>query len=394
MRSSIIKGVTVEGTRDYRAPEDFGDDFSGDVSREDAQDSQSPFFGVDDEDLSADFEGHGTDDNGSSEDTADLEDDLLRGQDAHPGLFTKNTEALERLAAEAKEREEKAAEEEARLVAQEERLKGEREAVERLKEEGREELAALRKELFVEIAESREKAKKEAREEGYSNGYEEGKKNSLDEFEDVIGDARRELARAREEVKKASEYLKDARRRARETVAASERTIVDLAMAVADKLLRKQLLIAPETVVHIVRDTVKSLPDGEHIRVFVNTEDLDVCLANQEKLEEEFIKIRPHFKNIEFHGEEELTRGSCRVESESGVVEFLLDEEKEALREEMTALARKEERSILESGDTEEEPVVNEEDKKGESREAKDKAGDGEVKEEAPAEGKDVVADA
>ena len=380
MRSGIIKGVTVEGVRDYRSPQELDDGLDSDASREDAQDINSPLAGGDDEDFSTEFTVPGIDDDISEEAAASAG---ARG--VREGLLTNNAEALERLAAEAKEREEKAAEEKAKLAAEEERLKEERKVVERLKEEGKNELADLRKELFLEIAESREKAKKEAYEEGYGTGYEEGKKSSLEEFEEIIGDAHRELARAKEEVIKASGYLKDAQRRAKETVAASERTIVDLAMAVADKLLRKQLLISPDTVVHIVRDTIKSLPDGEHIRVFVNNEDIGVCLENQDKLEDEFKRIRPHFKNIEFHADEELERGSCRVESESGVVEFLLNEEKEALREEMMALARKEERRILESAEKEEGAEE-------EQEETVNPVG-AEEEEEASAEGKDVVAD-
>lgn len=253
---------------------------------------------------------------------------------------------------EEKEREDAAIEPQAQTATENEAIRLELENIEQLKEDAQAELSQLKTALLEEVEELKAKAIKEGREEGheqgreeghgkgYALGFDEGKKLALQELEDLKEEAR-------DHIKEAQTYVEEARKKSREIVASSEKTVIELAMAVAEKLLFDQLDLAPEKVLNIVRDAIGKVPDGETVKVFVSEQDYDICLRHEEELKDTFAKIRPNFKGIEFLSAKEMPRGSCRVESESGAVEFFLEKEKEQLREAMMELAREEESKIL-----------------------------------------------
>jgi flagellar assembly protein FliH len=199
-----------------------------------------------------------------------------------------------------------------------------------------EETEKLRAALKLEAENEMRRAEKEGYQAGYSKGYDEG-----------LATGRREAAeQCQEMLAGAEKRLLEAHRRSREIVAASEKTIVELAVAVAERLLRSQLEIKPEKVLDLVREALNGLPDGEHIKVYVNPADEPLCRRYQVELAESLQRV----ETIEVLAEEEIPRGSCRVESESSSVELLLEEDKEKIKELLMELARKEERKLLEEG--------------------------------------------
>ena len=135
-------------------------------------------------------------------------------------------------------------------------------------EEYRREMEQLRESMIREVEQERQLAVQKGYEEGYTAGFEEGKKEAE--------------ARCRQLIQEAAEQLEQARRSARKIVAASEKTIVELAVGVAEKLLRSQLEMAPEKVVAIVKEAINSLPEGDTIKVYLNPEDLPACLRCRE----------------------------------------------------------------------------------------------------------------
>ncbi|MEW5785303.1 MAG: FliH/SctL family protein [Bacillota bacterium] len=143
--------------------------------------------------------------------------------------------------------------------------------------------------------------------------------------------------------------MREARQRSREIIAASEVKVVELAMAAAERLLQTQLEMAPEKVIHIVREAMRLMGGGEKMAVYVSPPDLGACLGMQEKMKAEFSEVN----RLEFLPDEALSRGSCRIESENGTAEYLLHEESRQLKEMLLAIARREETKQLE----EEEPA-------------------------------------
>ncbi len=141
--------------------------------------------------------------------------------------------------------------------------------------------------------------------------------------------------------------LLEAKHHSKEIIASSERKIVELAMAVAERLIYNQLDAAPETVTSIVRETMNMLNGGEHVDLYVNPADLALCLDYSDALKEEFKEIT----RLEVLPDPEMPRGSCRIESESGVAEYLIDEEKEQLKAMLLKIARSEEEQQVKEDD-------------------------------------------
>lgn len=195
-------------------------------------------------------------------------------------------------------------------------------------------------------------SEKELRETSARQGYHEGMARGKAEAE---AGARELLAKAswrlEEAEQEAASCLQQARLRAREIVSASETDIVELAVAIAEKLIQDQLEIAPQKVAHIVRESMnRHFPgQGEQLEVYLHPVDLPACRKSLEQFAEEGaagtrIRLLP---------DERLSRGSCRIESESSTVEYLLNNELEKIRETLLQTA-----SAKESGELREKELA------------------------------------
>jgi flagellar assembly protein FliH len=182
-----------------------------------------------------------------------------------------------------------------------------------------------------------EKELEEKAEKRLLEAYEQGKARVEDECRVM-----RESAETK--MREADLLLREARHKSKEIVASSEHKVVELALAVAERLVRTQLDISPETITAIVRDTMNMLNGGEQIELYVNPADLNSCQSFSAELKSEFREIT----KLDVLPDDSIPRGSCRIESESGVAEYLIDEEKAQLKETLLNLARGEEENQAE----------------------------------------------
>ena len=181
-------------------------------------------------------------------------------------------------------------------------------------------------------AEKVEKLLEERFEHCMREGYEQGLARAEEECRSM-----QEKAAAK--LREAELSLREARQRYKEIISSSEKKIVELSIAIAERLIRGQLDAAPETVTYIVRETMNILNGGEQIDLYVNPADLAACHSYGETLKGEYEEI----SRLEVIADPGLPRGSCRIESESGVAEYLIDQEKEQLRETLLKIARRDE---------------------------------------------------
>ncbi len=168
-------------------------------------------------------------------------------------------------------------------------------------------------------------------------GYEQGKARAEDEYR-----ALKEKAAALKQ--EAELNLREARQRAKEIVASSEHKIVELSIAVAERLVRTQLAVDADTITAIVRETMNLLAGGEQVELYVNPADARTCNDFSEQLKEEFRDI----VRLDILTDENLARGSCRIESENGVAEYLIEEEQEQLKDTLLKLAGRDDESLAE----------------------------------------------
>ena len=184
-----------------------------------------------------------------------------------------------------------------------------------------------------------EKLLEERFEKCVKDGYDQGMARADEE-------CRSKKEKADASLREAELTLREARQRSKEVIASSERKIVELAVAVAERLVYRQLNLEPETITSIARETMNMLNEGSQVDLYVNPADLEKCFEYNASLKEEY----PDINKLEVLADPQLPRGSCRVESESGVVEYLIDEEREQLKKMLLKIARSEEKRLIEEG--------------------------------------------
>lgn len=156
---------------------------------------------------------------------------------------------------------------------------------------------------------------------------------------ELLEKACRRLEEAEQE---AAACLQQARLRAREIISASEADIVELSVAIAEKLIQDQLEIAPRKVARIVQESMSRhfSREEEQLEVYLHPVDLPACRKGLEG----FAGGSTAGARIKLLPDERLSRGSCRIESENSMVEYLLNDELEKIRETLLQLASAEER--------------------------------------------------
>lgn len=161
----------------------------------------------------------------------------------------------------------------------------------------------------------------EARKTGYDAGYLEG-----------LAEGRREAGRLREE---AEEFLREAKILRRQELLRMEPEIVRLSVAIAERLLGRQLTLAPETIVSTVAQALQEARQYGKVLVRVHPEDLPVCRAYASELA---VNLRES-ADLDFIGDKELAAGDCLVETDGALLECRLGERLSALQETLARLA-------------------------------------------------------
>lgn len=149
---------------------------------------------------------------------------------------------------------------------------------------------------------------------GYDSGYLQG-----------LGAAQSEGMRLRRE---AEAMLQEAVQLRDRMLARVEPQAVELAVCVAEKLVGKQLALVPDTIVAIVRESLRLLKESGEILIRLHPGDLLLCQANLAELQTE---VREN-STLNLFADPEMTAGNCRIETNGALIECVLDERFAALR--------------------------------------------------------------
>ena len=184
-------------------------------------------------------------------------------------------------------------------------------------EQARKESEEERRRLLKQAKEEAAKLQEQARKEGYARGYGEGEKA------------------AQKLKKEAEKVLEEARREHREILARAEPEIIQLAVALAEKLLNYELEINTELILGIVSRCLEALPGGQEVIIRVNPGDEAIC---REKLDILAMKLKKDAL-LEIVADADIQPGCCKVETEESEVTFLLARELEILGRKLLELA-------------------------------------------------------
>lgn len=169
--------------------------------------------------------------------------------------------------------------------------------------EAMEEAQDAKTQSLAEIETLRQNALDTGYREGWENAQQENdaeRKRGIDESQRLIDEAVQERAAI---------------------ITSSEEIIIRLSMAVAEKIIEKEIEQNPDIIINLVKNIIELMSDAESIKVLVNPVDYEILVKNHLKITAPGQGVA----GIEFHGDDRITQGGCIVETELGAIDGQLE---------------------------------------------------------------------
>ncbi len=169
---------------------------------------------------------------------------------------------------------------------------------------------------------------REMEEEAYKKGFREGEmaaressKKSLAPVIITLEEALRELARVKNEIR-----------------ACAEKEAVELALAVAKKIVCQEISANNQIVLNVVKEALKKVESKEEIVIKINPVDLKVI----ERFRADTPELFQEIGDVVFKGDSSLTNGGCVIETNLGEVDARIEKQlmavEEAFRSELSTM--------------------------------------------------------
>lgn len=184
--------------------------------------------------------------------------------------------------------------------------------------------ATMKSEVFLREAEEQaEIIKQKAYEEGYQQGHEQGRQQGYQEGlmqgrQAGRGEMETTINQA---IAKTELMLTATEQDAKEMMKNAERQIIDIALAVARKILAYEITENPMVVLPLVKAALEKVSDQEEVVIRVSSEDFDSVLMAKKDLQnmvgrEHALKIIP---------DRTIDSGSCVIDTSYGTVDARVD---------------------------------------------------------------------
>jgi flagellar assembly protein FliH len=189
-----------------------------------------------------------------------------------------------------------------------------------------------REKYIKQMTEKNHTLEKEAYEKGFAQGERAGRELGEQRFDSVI---------------KSFTEAEDALRKLREKVyQESEQQLVELVLAVARKVIQKEVETDKQILLDVLRSALHYVADREVVKVRVHPSDLE--FASQHKAE--VIREIEGLGKLTFEGDEEVVRGDALIESSYGIVDAGVEKHLKAVEE---SLRKKAQDEVSEAGEHE-----------------------------------------
>lgn len=123
------------------------------------------------------------------------------------------------------------------------------------------------------------------------------------------------------------EYARLLQAEKREIAGRTESNVVELAFALAGRIIGKELETKPELVVNVARGALNQVLDCERVRLRVNPEDLSFLKATEAELE----AILSKRTQLEIGTDRSIPRGGCMIDTERGTLDARISSQLETL---------------------------------------------------------------
>ena len=155
--------------------------------------------------------------------------------------------------------------------------------------------------------------------EAYMRGFSRGEKAGIDAAGMKIELLLKALS---ESVAKLVELKKEIR-------GCGEKEIVELALAIARKIVCREIATCKEVIVDISKEALKKVEDQEEIRIKMNPADL----AYLQQAGFDLSKINSSIDNIQIQAEDTIENGGCIIETGWGEVDARIDKQLQVIEE-------------------------------------------------------------
>lgn len=160
----------------------------------------------------------------------------------------------------------------------------------------------------------KERIAEQARETGYTAGLEEGHEKGYLEYREII-----QLAK---------EVVESSKKDYRSHVESAEKTILELGLKVAGKIIGQSLDESDEAFISIVKRAIKEARENQEVQLHVHPSHYDLLLANKEEL----IMLFPKDVDFYIYPDDELSESSCIIESANGRIDASIDSQLEEIQ--------------------------------------------------------------
>jgi len=106
-----------------------------------------------------------------------------------------------------------------------------------------------------------------------------------------------------------------------------QKMILPLTLKAAKKIVGRELETSPETIVDIVRQTLKPVVQNHHIKIYVNKKDKETL----DKEKQSFRDALEHVETFTIDEREDVSPGGCIIETEAGIINASLENQWRAL---------------------------------------------------------------
>lgn len=171
------------------------------------------------------------------------------------------------------------------------------------------------------ISAAREKSteiEEEAIHKGQKIGFEEGLRNAESDYQGKLQEAQDIVEKANQERK--------------EILVCAEGEIVQLALAVARKVIVQEISLNPNYIVDIAKRAIQKATDREELTIRVSPDNLDDALNAQE----EIFKSAKGIRKLKVLADPTVTAGGCVVESSNGTVDARLERQLNEIEQALT----------------------------------------------------------
>lgn len=162
--------------------------------------------------------------------------------------------------------------------------------------------------------EQKEQEREEAQEVGYKVGYDAGYEEVFKKYESLLTEANDIVQLAKQEFDK--------------TVSKHEQAIINLAIAVAEKITAHSIETEPELFKQIVEDAILDLIDSSNVEIFVHPSHYDLILSQKEELEQ----IVRNDDVISVYTDKSLLEHSCIIKHPYGQIDVSIDTQLQQLK--------------------------------------------------------------